>query len=517
MAESEPAWLGLPFDRIGLVLGPLVLLGWIFLVDPGDLTPQAHRLAGIMLLTIIWWLTEPIPIPVTGLLAVSLCVFLGVVTTSPARTVLAPFADPSVFFLLGGVFIGRAMTRHGLDRRLALSILCTRWAGRSQVTVLFAVGLSVGLVSMWISNTAATAMMYPVTLGIIAVLSGQSPAAVLPAEPGARRGPSFARSPYASALLLMTAYASSVGGVSTPIGTATNVTAKGFFEQAAYLNRSIDFVKWCQVGVPLMAIMFVGLFGWMWLHTARSDLNMTVLRDYLQQERRRLGPWKRGEINTLIVFLCVIGLWVAPAVLPLFSAEAAETFKRHVPEEIAALMAPVLLFLLPTNFAQRQFTLEASDLQKVDWGTMLLFGAGLSLGTLMAQTGLARIVGQNTFDLLGTRDLWAVTALAITAGIVFSEFTGNVPALATIIPVIYPICLEAGVDPVLPLLGATFGASFGSALPVSTPPNAIVYSSGLIPVRRMIRAGLGLDLIAGVVIWIVLRVAHWFLWSPFVS
>ncbi len=507
-AIETPTASRLPIDRIGLVLGPLVMAIWIFFADPGPLSDEAHRLAGIMLLTIIWWLTEPIPIPATGLAAVALCVILKAVPADSngnlgaARTVLAPFADPSVFFLLGGVFIGRAMTRHGLDRRIALAILCTRWAGRSPATVLCAVGLGVATISMWISNTAATAMMYPVTLGIIAVLATDVDS-LAPA-----RRESFARSPYASALLMMTAYASSVGGVATPIGTATNVVAMGYFKKPEYFGQGVDFLRWLAVGAPLMAVVFIGLFGWLRLQARADGLDLASLRQYLRAEQVRLGPWNRGELNTLIVFLTVVGLWITPGVLKMFaSAESYNAFAARFPEEITAVLAPVFLFLLPVEWSARRFTMDASDLAKVDWGTILLFGAGLSLGGLMFSTGLAKAVGDGAFRALGIRDVWAITALAIAGGIVLSEFTSNAATAIALIPVVWTLCGEAGVDPWPPLLGVTFGASFGSALPVSTPPNAIVYSSGLLPVRRMIAAGVGVDILAGVAIWIVLRVA----------
>src|SRR5262249_8795663 len=152
-------------------LGPLLAAGWFALADPAALSPEAYRLAGILLLTLVWWVTEPIPIPATGLLAVVLCVILGAVPADErgregVRAVLAPFADPSVSSLVAGLFTGRAMSRHGLDRRLALALLCTRWAGRSPGTLLAAVGASVTFISMWISNTAAAAMMCPVVVGI---------------------------------------------------------------------------------------------------------------------------------------------------------------------------------------------------------------------------------------------------------------------------------------------------------------------------------------------------------------
>lgn len=507
-----PSW---PIDRIGLVLGPLAMAAWLAWGPANSLSPEAFRLSGVLVLTIIWWLTEPIPIPATGLLTVALCVFLGAVppesqTAVPAvRWVLRPFADPSVFFLFGGLFVGRAMNRHGLDRRLALSILTTHWASRSPGTVLAAVGLSVTLVSMWISNTAATAMVFPVTLGIIGVLGAGS-------GEGAER---FGRTPYATALLLMTAYASSVGGIATPIGTATNVVAMGFFEKKEYFGRSADFVRWMIVGVPLMLVLFVGLFAWLRLQARPGQLNLPALRDYLQHERAKLGPWKVGEINTLMVFLFVVALWMTPAALALLGNDKLEQgFAAHFPEEIVALLVPVLLFLLPVDWRRRKFSLEPSDFREVDWGTILLFGAGLSLGSLMFETGLARSVGQAAFDALGTNDVWAITAVAIAGGIVLSEFTSNAATAATLIPVVMEICRQGGVEPAIaPLMGVTLGASFGSALPVSTPPNAIVYGSGLIRVRLMIVAGIGVDILCGIAIWCVLRVAVGLGWNPFLK
>ena len=522
-SSETPAGIrsNLSIDVLGLILGPALLVAWLMLVDTSiggsaasskvrialGLTPQAHIVAGVMLLTITWWLTEPIPIPATGLLAVALCVFLGGVPNDgrgTAYVAFAPFGNPALYFLLGGMFIGRAMSRHGLDRRLALSIVAARWAGRSPNTVLLAVGLTVSLLSMFVSNTAATAMVYPITMGIVAVLASADPSG------------KFARSPYASMLLLMTAYASSVGGVATPIGTSTNVLAIGFFERAEYLSASVDFGRWVIVGLPTSMILLVGLFFWLRLIGPPHKLDLPALRDYLQTQRSSLGRWTRGEVNTLVVFLAVVGMWITPALLSFVASEETQRwFTNRFPEEVTALMAPVFCFLLPVNWRRREFTLAPADLLKVDWGTMLLFGAGLSLGDMMFRTGLAQAMGNAAFEAINTRDVWAVTALAIAAGILVSDLTSNSATVSMLFPVIWALCTAADIDRVPPLMGLTFAASFGSAMPVSTPPNAIVYGSGLIPMRRMIAAGIGLDIICGLAIWAILRVAFGVGWTPF--
>ena len=496
----------LGLDRAGFVLGPALMLAWFALADPAPLRPEAYRLAGVLILTVVWWVTEPIPLAATGLLAVVLCVTLGAVPAEErardgVRTVLAPFADPTVFFLLGGLFVGRAMTKHGLDRRVALALLASPRAARSPARLLLTVAAATTFVSMWVSNTATAAMMCPVVVGMIRVL-----------DSGTAAG--FARSRFATALLLAVAIGASVGGIATPIGTATNVFAIGFLKRPEVLGRGIGFLHWMAVGVPAMLAIFTVLYAWLRVLAPPGDLDLAALRDHLRAEYDRLGPWTRGEANTLAVFLLAVGLWVAPGVLAVFApADVHAAFAKRFPDEMTAVLAVVLLYLLPTDWRRRRFTLEADDFRQVDWGTILMFGAALSLGGLMFRTGLAEAAGRAAFGVLNTRDLWVLTAVSIAAAILLSEVTSNTAAAAALMPVVHRLCVEAGADPLPPLLGAALGASFGSALPVSTPPNAIVYGTGLTPVRRMIPAGLGIDFVAGVVIWGMLwgawQVARW--------
>ncbi|MBY0589171.1 DASS family sodium-coupled anion symporter [bacterium] len=503
-----PGWL----QRAGMVIGFLILAvgGCWTLIDPTLST--AGRLGFVLLFTILWWLTEPIPIAATGLLSVVVAVALGAVPVpsaagtggSVAKVALAPFADPSVFFLLGGMFLARGMVRHGLDRRLALSVLSSSWAGRSPFWLLLAVGLAVGSVSMFVSNTAATAMVYPVVIGIIGVV-------------GASAGPAFARSRYASCLLLMTAYSASIWGVATPIGTATNVVAMGFLRQPEFLGVSVDFGRWMLVGFPTAALTFVGTAAWLWWSAGKWDsqnLQLHSLRLHLKDEQAKLGPWKQGERNTLLVLLLMMVMWVTPSFLRLASAAPlAEAMQHRFPEEVVALLAPVLLFLLPSGRAG-EGTLIAEDFAKIDWSTILLFGSGLSLGNLLFQTGLAKRVGVGVMEVMGTNNPWVIAGLAALGGILLSEFTSNAATASTLLPVINALCQAANVNPIPAFFAVTFAASLGSALPVSTPPNAIVYGSGLIPVPRMIRAGIGVDVWGWIVLMAVLMSATTLGWKP---
>jgi sodium-dependent dicarboxylate transporter 2/3/5 len=352
---------------------------------------------------------------------------------------------------------------------------------------------------MWVSNTAATAMVYPVVIGIINVLaSGRG-------EPVGH----FARSPYSSALLLMTAYSASIFGVATPIGTATNVVALGYLRQPLYLGQNITFARWLPVGLPIAVVAFLLTALWLARLGRPKELNLLALRSYLLEEKRLLGPMKTGEINALIVFATVVSLWLMPAIASIaLDKTTLDSLTRHCPEEMVAVLAPVLLFLLPVDWRRGRGTLEASDFAHIDWSTMLLFGAGLSLGNLMFVTGLAEHVGRTGLAVLGTSDPWAIAALAAAGGIVLSEFTSNAATASTLIPVVGALCRSADCDPVPALFAITFAASFGSALPVSTPPNAIVYGSGWIPLPRMIRAGLGVDIVGIVVILTILRLAY---------
>ncbi len=484
-------------QTIGLFAGPLVFIV-IYLIPVPSLSGVGHMFAAILGLVITWWITEAIPIPVTALVGAALCVIMKV---APAKTVLAPFADPIVFLFIGSFIIARAMTLHRLDRRFAMYIFSIRGIGDSPSMLLIACGGIVALISMWISNTAATAIMLPICIGLISTIEQRLSTVSLK---------------YRTGMMLMIAYGASVGGIGTPVGSPPNLIAIGMIDSLVHYR--ITFFQWMALAVPLLVCMFVILtLLIMLLHTpaAKGTDPSTSLRTSLPTtptlEKGGKGKfeWSRGEIYTLISFATAVSLWILPGVIAIVSGVESDLYKLLkgiLDEGIVALCAASLLFILPVNWEKKTFAISWEQAVKIDWGTILLFGGGLSLGKLMFDTGLANIIGTKLTDISGVNSLWSITALSVITGIIVSETTSNTASASMVIPVMIAISQAAGVSPLPPALGACFGASFGFMLPVSTPPNAIVYGSGMVPILSMLRAGIIFDVLGFITIWTGLRI-----------
>ena len=492
LVEEKLTPAEITFERwrktIGLFIAPLIFILLLFLPF-SSLTPPAHKLLAILGLVITLWVTEAIPIPASALLGAVLCVVLGV---GSDKVVLAPFADPIIFLFIGSFIIAEAMKVHQLDRRFAYAILSLSWVGNSPYRILFAIGLISACLSMWISNTATTAMLFPIALGILRALEQ------------IENQVSFKK--LGTAMMLLVAYAASVGGIATPVGTPPNLIGIGMIERL--VGKRISFFEWMTFALPITCMMFILLFVLIILLHPPEKKKLSGIRDYIKERREKLGKWTRGEKNTLAAFLIAVSLWILPgffAVLGKRFSLHLELFQSHFPEAIVALLAALTLFVLPTNWKKREFTLSWKQAVRIDWGTILLFGGGLTLGSLMFSTKLADAIGASLLSLTGAKSLWGICALAIFLGILMSETTSNTASANMVIPVMIAIANSAGVNPLPPALGACLGASFGFMLPVSTPPNAIVYSSGKIPITKMIKTGIFFDISGFIVIWMGLR------------
>jgi sodium-dependent dicarboxylate transporter 2/3/5 len=469
--------------RTGLFAAPAVFVLLLLLPLPA-LSPPAHRLAAVMAAVVVLWITEAVPMPVTALLGVAACVALRV---APAREAFAPFADPLMFLFIGSFILARAIFIHHLDRRLAFGVLSLRWVGGRPSRILLAFGAVTAFISAWISNTATTAMMFAIGMSILAFLYDNE-----------KEGGSVISRRYATGLMLMTSFAASIGGLATPIGTPPNVIGLGFIRQM--VGVEFPFFKWAMIGTPVVVVLFLYLFFYLDRLSPAGVRVIAGSAEMLEREKRRLGPWTRGQRSTMIAFLVTVALWVIPGIVALVAGDqspAYQSINRTVPEAVAALAGAGLLFLLPGREGERAITWE--DAVQIDWGVVLLYGGGFALGVLSFQTGLAEAVGRGLTGLLPVHGGLGLLFASTLVAMLLSETTSNTASANMIVPVVIAIAKAQGVDPLEPARGATMGASLGFMLPVSTPCNAIVYGSGYIPLSSMMKYGVFLD-VAGVLV-----------------
>jgi len=460
------------------------------------LSPEATALAVILVGVVVLWITEALPLPVTALLGAVACVVAGV---APAEKVFQPFADPVVFLFIGSFMLAEAIRVHGLDRRLAYAVLGLPWVGEAPRRVLGAVAFVSALISAFISNTATTAMMVAIVAGMLAAIEE---AAARQPDPGGRRlEPAFA-----TGLMLCVAFAASIGGLATPIGTPPNIIGLAFIRDT--LGVELSFPGWCAIGVPLVVVLVacaVAVLGRMFPAGVDRLPGVTAL---VAEERRRLGAWTAGQRSTAIAFALTVTLWVLPGLLTLLLGGDRPIVGRllaRCPEGVAALIGAVALFVLPGGPGRRALTwAEAS---RIDWGIVLLYGGGMALGKLSFSTGLADAMGRGlTAWLPPGSGAWVLVGAAALVAVITSEFTSNTASVNMVVPVAITLARSAGGDPLATALAATFAASLGFMLPVSTPCNAIVYGTGRIPLRAMLASGAVLDVIGVVVVTIAMLV-----------
>lgn len=484
-------------QTLGFILAPLVTI--IFLLIPSDLERSQHMLAGILLGVIVMWICEPVPIPIGGLIGVSLIVVLGV---APAADVLTPFGSTTIFTFIGAFILAQAMLKHGIAQRLALAVLALPGVGKSTARVIIAFGAITCILSAFVSNTATVAMLMPTAIGILTVI-----AKMMQDKGIVKADFDPMRLRVGAALMLMLAYGASVGGLLTPVGSPPNLIGRGLIEEAT--GEKITFAQWMVVAAPICLAMFVVLAIVMLLLNKPEVKKLEGVEEYVREQREIQGPMSRAEKNTLVAFGITVTLWLLPAFASLIGGpdSAVYTFlDERLDEGIVAVLGASLLFILPIDWKKRQPTLTWSEAARIDWGTILLFGTGIIFGALLADTGLAETIGTAAADNLNISNVLAITIFSTLLAIVISETTSNTAAAAVIVPIVIPLCQAMDVDPFVPALAATFAASFGFMLPVSTPQNAIVYGTGVVPMTRMIRTGIVFDVLGAILIIVLVPV-----------
>lgn len=469
---------------VGLVLAP-ALFAFLWFLPMPSLSPQAHALAAVAAATVVLWITEAIPLPAAALLGPSLAVLCGV--ASP-KTALAPFADPLIFLFIGGFLLAEGLSRQGVDRRVALWLVSRRIVAGSPTRAMIALATIAWSFSMWISNTATTAMLLPVALGVHATMRG-----VIGDDEESRRK----LDRFAGGMCLLVAYASSIGGIATPIGTGPNVIAIGMLETR--LGIEIDFLRWMSFAVPISAAMLLIALALAAQRFVPPVKRLPGLADAVAQQLAALGPIRAAERRAVAVFGLAICGWLAPSFLRLVLGEThASTLwaKGVLDEGVVAIVCATLLFFIPKGGAEKKTPiLEWSDAQRLDWGTILLLGGGLALGTLTFETGLAEAIGHGVLGGLGdvARSPVGLMVSSIALILVLTEVTSNTAVTSMMLPVLIGIAQAGGLDPVPTAVLATIAASFAFMLPVSTPPNAMAYGTRLIRVDAMLGIGVRLD------------------------
>jgi sodium-dependent dicarboxylate transporter 2/3/5 len=428
----------------------------------------------------ILWVTEAIPIPATGLLPLALFPLLGV---GSIEETAAPYSNPIIFLFLGGFLMAAAMERWGLHRRLALSIIGTVGTAPRRLVAGFLA--SAAFLSMWISNTAATLLLLPIGISVLE-LGDRASDVETPGDPArGGRGGDPGVDDLAPAVLAAIAFGAGIGGIATLIGTPPNALTAAFVLETYGIR--IGFARWMAVGVPLALIALPITYAILVRIAFRvRGGEIPGGRALIEREVLSLGGVSRGEKIVAAAFLLAGAGWITRPIL--------ERWIPGLSDAGIAMMAALLLFLVPVSWRRREFALDWSSAQRVPWGVIVLFGGGLSLADAIDRTGLAAWMA-GAFGGLVAWGMVEIIALVAFVVILFSELASNTATAAAFLPVVGALALATGLDPLPLVIGAGLAASGGYMLPVATPPNAIVYGTGRITVPQLVRAGALLDLL----------------------
>ena len=478
MAESETPDEGDRKTRrdrlrrgIGLGLGLAAFAALLIAPPPEGVGTDAWRAAATASLMAIWWITEAIPIPATALVPLVAFPLLGIADIGAAA---APFANPLIFLFLGGFLISLAMQRWNLHRRIAVAILGRM--GARPAALIGGFMLATALLSMWVSNTATAAMMVPIALSVLGGANAPGP------------GGTTRATPFAKALLLGIAYAASIGGLATIIGTPPNALLAGLVAET--YGVEIGFAQWMLFGVPLAASLGV-LVWWVlttWLFKVAVGAPDSATR-HLDAERATLGPPSPAEKRVAIVALMTAGLWILrPLIGGIGLSDAG-----------IAMLGGLALFLLPSGISRGGALMDWEWARRLPWGVLILFGGGLSLAAAFQATGLAAWIG-GAISGLGGWPTIAILATVVAIVIFLTELTSNTATAAAFLPLAAAAAVSLGENPLLFAAPVALAASCAFMMPVATPPNAIVFGSGLLTVPAMARAGFWINLIAIVAI-----------------
>jgi solute carrier family 13 (sodium-dependent dicarboxylate transporter), member 2/3/5 len=471
--------------KIGLFLAPLLFVIILLFPAPEVLGESAWKVIAIAVFMLVWWITEAVPIPVASLLPMVLLPLLGVMDI---KTASAPYANPIVFLFMGGFMVALAMERWNLHRRIALNIV--KLTGTNANGIILGFMLATALLSMWISNTATTVMMLPIAVSVIDLLSKNR---------NDNTGKGMRN--FAIAMMLGIAYAANIGGTATIIGTPPNSVFAGFVNET--YGYEISFAKWMILGVPFAALLIGLTYSFLVKILYPNRLGkFEGGQDLIEEEVEKLGQFSREEKLVLIIFLCTALCWIMR--VPLNSLFKFMDLPIDLSDTGIALIATISLFIVPRDLKFEVFLMEWKDTARLPWGILLLFGGGLSLAGALSATGVIDLIG-GQFKAAESTGFLIILGLT-TVSLFLTEVMSNVALVTIFLPVVGGIAIGTGVDPIYLMIPVTLAASCAFMLPMSTPPNAIVFASGHLTVMQMVRAGIILNLLS---ILLIAVLAKW--------
>lgn len=466
---------------LNLLIGPLVFLITIFSpLDFPELGPEAKTFLAIFLWVAIQWLLTDVPMFMTGIMGVALATLMGVTTAAEG---LAPFSNPIIFLFLGGFLLARAMEELGFDKKLSMRIITHPYVRGSFKKTFVAILIITAIFSMWISNTATTAMMLPIILGLLRSLEIKD-------------------AHTKSSLLIAMAYAATIGGLGTPIGSPPNVIAVGMLDELAGIK--ISFLQWMMMGIPLATLTLMILIIRVFKKIPKEVLDMPIDTDSLKSLYS--SKLSLSETIVIVTFLVTVSLWFLPSIALMIAPNASFTIwaQAHLDPAIIVMLTVTPLFFLP--FYTGKKILTSDSLKNIDWSALLLFGSGLSLGGLLFKTGLAGLAGEFLVSTLaGDAFFWAMIGV-IAATVFFTEFTSNTASANILLPIIIAATIQMGISPHGPALMVALSCNLAFMLPVATPPNAIVFGSGEVKFQDMLRWGITMNFIGIILIGLTLRI-----------
>ena len=434
------------------------------------MSPEAWKVIGIAVWMISWWITEAAPIPVTAMLPMVLFPLAGIFTINEATT---PYAHPIIFLFMGGFMLGLAMEEHNLHKRIALSLI--KFTGTNPNGIILGFMLTTAFISMWISNTATTVMMLPIALSITSLLgTGDS------SDKGTRR--------FGLSLMIGIAYAANIGGTATIIGTPPNVAWVGFMSDMT--NTEIEFGQYLKVGLPICAVMlFIAYFLLTRvMYPSRID-HLSGSSQVIDDQLKALGPISRAEKIVTVIFLITALSWILRGTINNWLGT------NLLNDTVIAIAGGTLMFITPLRLKEGVFLMKWEATQRLPWGILLLFGGGMALARAMESVNIVQEVGDAIAGSGNANPLLLI--MGLTAFMLFmTEIMSNIALTVIFIPVVLGIASSMGMNPIHLSLPVTLAASYAFMMPISTPPNAIVFSSGMIRMKDMIRAGFLLNIIA---------------------